>query len=276
MSNDQPNITTIDRGDLTLHIFTSPEVGEMVNSHVIETANALVVIDVPVYAPFGSAFRAYIDSLDKPIAKLLITHAHPDHWFTLTYFKDHQSFAFSEVIDEMNLLKDLAVGFHRSTHPDLVPDEVLLPTDTIDEGPITVDGVTFNLQKLFDVEANCTMVVEIPSINTLIAQDLVYNRCYLYVASRTADGGSTIPSWIRQLEMYRENGYELVLPGHGLPTDSTIFDDNIEYLTFAQEVVDTAADGEALIGRFKAQYPDYQLELTLTMSAIMLYPPDAG
>lgn len=272
---DNPQVAQIHKGNITLHIFTSPEVGELVNSLIVETPNQLVIVDVPAYKPFAEAFRTHAMSIGKPIAKILITHAHPDHWFSLSHFPEYQTYAFQEAINEMAALKDLAVGYHRSVHPELVPDQVNLPSTVIEAGPLEIDGITFVLHKVFDAEASATMAVEIPAIKTLLAQDLVYNHCYLYVATRTASGEPTIDSWIGHLQSFKKMGFELVVPGHGLPTDASIFDECIAYLTFARDVVATAANGDELIQRFREKYPEYQLEQTLQMSAIMMYPPSA-
>jgi glyoxylase-like metal-dependent hydrolase (beta-lactamase superfamily II) len=271
--SDRTNVTTIDRGGLTLHVFTSPDVGEMVNSHVVETPNALVVVDVPLYRPFADEFRAYVDSLGKPIAKVLVTHAHPDHWFTLAHFRDHETHAFAEAIEEMTFLRELAIGYHTSIHPDLVPEEVVLPSHTIEPGTLRIDGVDFVLHKVLDAEATATMAIEIPQIRTLLAQDLVYHGCHRYLATKTADGRSSVDSWIGHLEAFKARGFELVVPGHGVPTDASVFDENIEYLSFARGVLASAKDGPELIGRLKERYPDLGLDLVLTMSAVMLYPP---
>lgn len=276
MSINACQVDRIVRGDVVLHVFTSPEVGEMVNSLVIETRNVLVVVDVPLYQPFADEFRAYLNALGKPIERVLLTHAHPDHWLTLATFAEHPTYAFQEAIDEMAFLKDLAVGYHTSIHPELVPHEVVLPANTIEAGPLLVDGVSLVLHKVLDAEATATMLIEIPSIKALLANDLVYDRCYLYVATRKADGSSTVDSWIDALNDFKARGFDLIVPGHGSPSGPQIFDDNIAYLTFAKDVLDTANDGQELVSRFKAEYPDHRLELTLTMSAIMLFPPDAA
>ena len=276
MSINACQVERIARGDVVLHVFTSPEVGEMVNSLVIETTNVLVVVDVPLYQPFADEFRAYLNGLGKPIERILVTHAHPDHWLTLATFAEHATYAFQEAIDEMAFLKDLAVGYHTSIHPDLVPHEVVLPAHTIEPGPLLVDGVSLVLHKVLDAEATATMLIEIPSIKALLANDLVYDHCYLYVATRKADGSSTVDSWIAALQDFKARGFELIVPGHGSPSGPEIFDDNTAYLTFAKDVLDTARDGEELVRRFKVEYPDHRLDLTLTMSAIMLFPPDAA
>jgi len=271
MALNQCKVTKVKKGDITVHVFTSPEEGEMVNSQIVETPNAVVMIDVPLLKPYAQEHRQYIEGIGKPIQKIFASHAHPDHWFCLSHFKDHKIFAFKETIDQMKMLKDLAINYHKSLHAELMPDEVILPTDTINEGAIRIDGITFNLYKLINAEDNAMMVIDIPSINTLLPQDLVYNKCYMYVATKTQDGKFTIDTWINYLKEFKKKGYETIIPGHGRPTDSSIFDENIAYLTFAKKVIESAKDGKEFISRFKSKYPDYQIELVLTMSEFMIY-----
>ena len=122
--------------------------------------------------------------------------------------------------------------------PDLMPDEIILPTETIEAGPAVIDGIDFNIYKVTNAEATCTMVFDVPVANTLLPQDRVYNRCYPYLATKTPDGEPTIDSWTAHLAHYRDKGYETVIPGHGAPTDSSIFDEMISYLAFAKGVLE--------------------------------------
>lgn len=270
------SVTRLEKDLVTFHVFTSPVEGEGVNSQIVETPNALVLIDVPLLKPYAEAHRAYVEGLGKPIEKILITHAHPDHWFTVSHYQDYPTYAFQEALDEMTVLRELAINYHQSIHGNLMPDEVFLPSDTIEEGTLTVDGVVFNLHKVKDAEATCTMVIEVPVANTLLPQDLIYNQCYPYVATKTVDGESTVDSWIKHLETYRSKGYETIIPGHGVPTNVTVFDEMIAFLKTAKQVLATAQDGDEFISRIKNAYPSYSVDITLIMAAFMLYQPEAG
>ena len=265
------HVTRIEKGDVTIHMFTSPEEGESVNSQIVETRHSLLVIDVPLLKPYALEFRAYIESLGKPVAKVLATHAHPDHWFSLSYFADWDIRAYQGAIDEMAALKDIAIGYHSSLHAQLMPDTVILPPATIEEGVFEIDGVEFLLRKFSDIEANTLMAVEIPSINTLIAQDLVYNACHMYVATRTADGDFALDNWIRALEECKTHNFETVIPGHGIATDARVFDECIAYLSHVSAVLKSAVTGEEFVRGVKSAYPDHAIDLMLTMSSYMIY-----
>lgn len=259
------------KGAITFHSVTSPEEGEMVNSQIVETPRALIVIDVPLLKPYALEFLGYIKSLNKPVEKLLVTHAHPDHWLSLSIFKEYKSYALKEAVAEMNMLKDMVVGYHKSLHAALMPDTVSLPTDNISEGTITIDGVQVNIYKVIDAEDNAMMALDIPSVNTLLPQDLVYNKCYMYVATKSTDGKFTVDNWRKQLEKFKSKKYETIIPGHGRHADASVLEENIAYLKFAGEVLSSAKNGEDFKNRFKAKYPDYQIELMLNMSEFMIY-----
>ena len=264
-------LSIVPKGIVTIHVVTSPLEGEMVNSLIVETPNALVVVDVPLLKPYALEIIDYITSLVKPVAMVLSTHAHPDHWFSLGYFKQWDIRAFAGAIEEMAALKDIAVGYHTSLHADLMPDEVILPPATIEPGDHVIDGVTFRLLHFTDVEANAMMAVELPDISTLLAQDLLYNHCYMYVASRTRDGAFTADNWIAVLEDLKRRNYETVIPGHGEPSDASLFDDAIAYLRTASDILAHATSAEEFTARFKESYPDYKIDLMLMMSAFMIY-----
>ena len=51
-----------------------------VNSYVVETADAAVVIDGMLTVSDAKAVRAHLDDRGKPLLGLVVTHAHPDHY----------------------------------------------------------------------------------------------------------------------------------------------------------------------------------------------------
>src|ERR1700733_5086201 len=64
---------------LALYTFTAPEDGWLVTSHVIELPTQLLIVDAQYTIPFAREVVAYAQRLDKPIARLYVTHYHPDH-----------------------------------------------------------------------------------------------------------------------------------------------------------------------------------------------------
>jgi glyoxylase-like metal-dependent hydrolase (beta-lactamase superfamily II) len=51
-----------------------------VNAYLIEGKRELVAVDGTLAVSGGRAVRARIDEIGKPLAALVVTHAHPDHY----------------------------------------------------------------------------------------------------------------------------------------------------------------------------------------------------
>jgi glyoxylase-like metal-dependent hydrolase (beta-lactamase superfamily II) len=75
----------------TIHTYRSSETGLFVNSYLIESDGAVVVVDAPLLLSDGRAFRARLDALRKPLAGVVVTHPHPDHYNTITQVVDGTS-----------------------------------------------------------------------------------------------------------------------------------------------------------------------------------------
>ena len=62
----------------TIHRFTDDAVP--VNAYLVETADAVVAVDGTLTVQGGRGLRARLDRLGKPLAGVLMTHSHPDHY----------------------------------------------------------------------------------------------------------------------------------------------------------------------------------------------------
>jgi glyoxylase-like metal-dependent hydrolase (beta-lactamase superfamily II) len=72
----------------TVHVYRSAERGIFVNSFLVEGDDAVVAVDAPLLLSDAHAFRARLDALRKPLAGVLITHPHPDHYNGVTQLVD--------------------------------------------------------------------------------------------------------------------------------------------------------------------------------------------
>lgn len=90
------SITVTEREELKVHAYSAPEDGWAVNTHDIELADQLVVIDAQYTLVFANRVVAYAATLNRPISQLYVTHYHPDHLLGVAVFST-PIFGLSEV-----------------------------------------------------------------------------------------------------------------------------------------------------------------------------------
>jgi len=243
------------RDDVTIHTYVAPEESWLVTSHIIETEESLVIIDPQLFLPHAQEVRAYAESLDKPIDRLFITHGHSDHTLGAAVFDDLPIYSTATTRDviEQEGPQNVAriAGFYGD---ELVADESTVPTAIVSDGSSEViDGLVYEYEVVTDAEDGDQLLIRLPAIGTLVAQDLLYNDAHLFLGENAFDG------WSEALTALRgDPGYDLFLVGHGHPTnDPAIVDANLEYLGVADEAFaehDTPAEIQAVL---LERYPYY-------------------
>jgi len=238
-----------------IHIYVAPEKSFGNATHIIETPNYLSLVDTQYQIPYSKEFRKYANSLNKVIAGVIISHAHPDHYFGLTSsFNDVLSYALPKTIEDIKNKGPIMIQEGKKELGDLVPDHVTVPTNVLHMGDVVVDGLTFRYRKYDKAEADTQVVIELPELKTVIVQDAISNRYHPWMGNYT-------DNWIRMLESLKQEykSYRLVLSGHGNPGSSGAFDRMIKYLQDVKDIIDKSGGDKKLIEeRIVAAYPNYK------------------
>ncbi|MEM6617067.1 MAG: MBL fold metallo-hydrolase [Pseudomonadota bacterium] len=235
-------------GAITLHSYTAPEASAMVNTHIVETANTLHVIDAQFIQSFAVEARAYADSLGKPIAGVYLSHSHPDHLLGAAQFADTSFVTSAAVRADVDKNQDM----YRNRKEQLSDTtDLYLPAGTLSAGAAEWDGVNVIITEVNDAEAAVTLTFAFPDAGLVIAQDLLYASAHAFPLGNAEN-------WITALRsIAATDGLKVIGAGHGLPASPGAIDDAIAYLSFQQQTFAASADAETAINALSAAYPNY-------------------
>lgn len=262
-------ITVIKNDQVALHSYRSPEDGELVCSQVIETPNKLVVVDTLLLRPYAQQLHKYVKGLHKPIDRVIITHTHPDHWFGLEFFDDVPIYALPETKAEIEQAGDMYLQFKRQQLGEfahMIAPRKVVPSHLVQEGTEIIDGLKFVFTRVTGAETGVALLIELPDVQTVIAQDLVYNQVHVFF------GETDFVKWPQVLQSLQTKGYTVVLPGHGEPMEAAALDRVIAYLRDAKEVLDSIPGKEQQIKqKLIEKYPGYRYPEMIDISNVYLY-----
>jgi sugar phosphate isomerase/epimerase len=242
-------------------------------THIIESANSLVVVDGQFLAPYARQFRAYAARLNKPIERVYLSHRHPDHWFGMpTAFADQTVYALQDTIQWVkengkesleNHVKRLTDQLGEQEAKQLVPTTYQFKIKPLEPHKETIDGVKYVFEAEYDAEVEVQLTIKLPDLGVAIVQDLIYSGTHLYLsrsqsASRTAsakEASRAMVHWRQILQTLAESDYKTFLAGHGKPAGKNELHDTIEYLIAAQRAFASGRKEDDLQQYLLARYP---------------------
>jgi len=241
--------TVLDRDGVRIHTLTAPEAFLANSTHIVETEHALVLVDGQFVVPYATAFRRYADSLGKPIERLYLSHAHVDHFFGVgAAFNDVPVYAAAATIDVLREQGEAMRAEHAAQYGPLVPDHIVVPGHAVALGIDAVDGVKYEIDVISGAECETQLLITLPDLGVVIAQDLIYSAAHLYITADTQ-------RWTEVLHNLLGLGSSLFLAGHGPVADKAEVQRNIDYLAVARKVYTSAAGPEQFKAAMLAAYP---------------------
>jgi glyoxylase-like metal-dependent hydrolase (beta-lactamase superfamily II) len=269
-----------ERGKAKIHtIMVSPLASTV---HIIETPEGLVIIDAQQFVPGAKEVIAYVRALNKPVQRLIVSHAHPDHWIGLGEW-DIPAWSLPEIKNAIN--GEEGAFIYKVRREGIPPYRALGPllserkgtiANELHEGREKLIGLDFVFEKVVDGEADVQLLIKLPELKTLVAQDLVFNNMHHFIGQNrvAADALPTFDGWLAAMrKIRRENpDTELVLAGHGTPTGPAAIDETIVYIEKAKEVFPNAKDGATLHKLMQAAFPALGGIEFIDISSRYLYP----
>jgi glyoxylase-like metal-dependent hydrolase (beta-lactamase superfamily II) len=259
-------------GPVKIHSYLSPADGLQVNTHMIEGPNAVVIFDSQLLLPYANEVASYVQTLGKPVDRIILSHSHTDHWGGLQVlterFTNAPVFALEGIADQIRARGPARLDGLRKNYGNRAATKVTVPTETITEGPQRIDGITYDFRRFVDAESDLQLAVLLPEQKVLMAFDLVFSP-----NQHAFTGGNHFDHWLIALESLKAlQGYDKIIIGHDTPVDRFAIDSTLTYVKRAKEIFAASADAKAYSENLKAAFPNLQLARIIDLSASYLYP----
>lgn len=244
------------------------------NSVIVESVESLLLIDAQFLKMDAAQVVQRLKAKGKPLSAILLTHSHPDHvWGTATVveaFPGTPVYARAEIAREIELefrarqLRMSPMGADKI--PLNLPEITPLAGDYFD-----FDGHGIRILDLLPAETANATAFYLPDSKTLVAGDLAYNQCHLYISA----GLNRPDLWAEAIEDVRSRvEISTVIPGHGAVGGTGILDDVRAYLDFYRKAAPPMTPQPAIIGALKERFPNHHMDgvLYLTREPAITHP----
>jgi hypothetical protein len=277
---DTKNVAALDRmgailvsqfGPVKIHSYLSPPDGFQVNTQMIEGPSAVVIFDGQLLLPYAKEVASYVQTLGKPVERIVLSHAHTDHWSGLQAltesFPDVPVFALNGIADQLRTRGQARLDSFRPIYGDRIATKVTVPTAIIAEGVQQIDGITYDFQRFVDAESDLQLAALLPEQKVLMAFDLVFSpNEHVFTVVDHFDHWMIV---LERLKMLR--GYDTITIGHDTPVHRSAIDSTITYIRRAREIHAASANAKTYSENLKAAFPDRQLASMVDFSANLLY-----
>jgi hypothetical protein len=258
-------------GPVKIHSYLSPANGFQVNTQMIEGPTAVVIFDGQLLLPYADEVASYVQALGKPVDRIILSHAHTDHWSGLQVlterFPDARVFALDGIADQLRVRGQARLDSFRPIYGDKIAMKVTVPTETITEGPQRIDGITYDFKRFVDAESDLQLAALLPEQKVLMAFDLVFSpNEHAFTVVDHFDHWMIILESLKGLQ-----GYDTITIGHDTPVRRSAIDSTITYVKRAKQIHAASADANAYSESLRAAFPDRQQAGWVDFSAGLLY-----
>lgn len=212
--------------------------GNIVNTAFIVTGDGVVVIDSGPSRRYGEQLRAAIARVTpQPIARVLLTHHHPDHFLGNQAFPAERLCALPGTAAAIRSEgENLNANLYRLTGDWMLGTEAIAPGCSVAPGTLQVGGHRFELIALAGHTGSDLAVFD-TTTGVLFAGDLVFHD------RAPTTPHAEIAAWLAALDRLAALPFKLLVPGHGAPSgDAAPIRQTRAWLTWLQATVTRGAE----------------------------------
>jgi glyoxylase-like metal-dependent hydrolase (beta-lactamase superfamily II) len=261
---------------LSVNVFTAPGkamVGERprpfgealgfdpITSTLIFGEYDAVLVDAMLTVAEAEALADWVALHNRNLETIYITHAHFDHFYGLGILLDRfpgaRAIATPAVWNAMQpsftpVIERLA----RRMFPGQVPTKLVQP-EPYDRNTFTLEGQELRIIEQGRTDSADSTSLYVPSIGLIVAGDVVYNQCRMYVGDTTPESRK---NWIGALDRLAALNPTTVVAGHkkpGAPDSPSAIQETKRYLEDFDRVKKAATSEQQLFDQMTELYPHW-------------------
>jgi glyoxylase-like metal-dependent hydrolase (beta-lactamase superfamily II) len=261
---------------LSVNVFTAPGkamVGERprpfgegfgfdpITSTLIFGEHDAVLVDATMTVTEAEALADWVALHNRNLETIYITHAHFDHFYGLGILIDR--FPGARAIATPKTLNAMQMSFTppverlaRRCFPGQVPTKLVAP-EPYEHDTFTLEGHDLRIIEQGHTDSADTTSLHIPSIDLVVAGDVVYNQCHMYVGDTTPESRK---NWVAALDRLAALKPAIVVAGHkktGALDSPSAIQDTKRYLLDFDRLQQTTASDEELFNQMTELYPHW-------------------
>jgi glyoxylase-like metal-dependent hydrolase (beta-lactamase superfamily II) len=261
---------------LNVNVFTAPGkamVGERpkhfgeafgfdpITSTLIFGEHDAVLVDAMTTVAEAEALADWIALHNRNLETIYITHAHFDHFYGLGIILDR--FPGARAIATPKTLKAMQMSFTapveqlaRQLFPGQVPTKLVAP-QPYEHETFTLEGQEIRIIEEGRTDSPDSTSLYVPSIGLVVAGDVVYNQCRMYVGDTTPESRQ---NWIAALDRLAALNPAIVVAGHkkpGAPDSPSAIQETKRYLLDFDRLQQSARSDEELFDQMTELYPHW-------------------
>ena len=261
---------------LSVNVFTAPGktmVGERprpfgeplgfdpITSTLIFGEHDAVLVDAMMTVAEADALADWIALHNRNLETIYITHAHFDHFYGLGILLER--FPAARAIATPTTLNAMQSSFTppierlaRRCFPGQIPTR-LVPPEAYARNSFTLEDQEIRIIEQGHTDSADTTSLHVPSIGLIVAGDVVYNECHMYVGDTTSESRK---NWIEALDKLAALNATTVVAGHkkpGAPDSPSAIQDTKRYLQDYDRLQKSATSDKELFDQMTELYPHW-------------------
>jgi glyoxylase-like metal-dependent hydrolase (beta-lactamase superfamily II) len=220
-----------------------------------------VLVDAMTTVAEAEALADWVALHNRNLETIYITHAHFDHFYGLSILLDR--FPSARAIATPNTLNAMQMSFTppverlaRRLFPGQLATKFVAP-QPYEHDTFTLEGQELRLIEQGHTDSADTTSLYVPSIGLIVAGDVVYNQCRMYIGDTTPESRK---NWIAALDRLAALNPTMVVAGHkkpGAPDSPSTIQDTKRYLQDFDRLQKTAKSDQELFDQMTELYPHW-------------------